>query len=402
MWAAVIFFLILSLPYQGLIPTLDGRHDILHALGLSLDASYYPPLKTLLLQGFVILFGPYSYTWMGLILGVVGIVGIYLLTKLLIKDEKSAIVSSLLLAVSGLYLSNSLFSTYDFIVTIFVLYSFIFYFQKKLTWYIIVASLGVYVKETFLVLPFSILLVSILQRKLRWQYFFPFIAFFFWVGALHFFDLSLWNDANFSEFREYGSIGTILMNIITFKIFNQYSFASWLQMFILNFNWFFWLIAFIQLIFIKWNRKDLWFYSPIIVFVFLYVFLVVSFPTWSIPRYVLPVLPFLYIFIAAHLWKKRLVLGLTFFISIISLFHSVDPVSHYFYKEQEILGQKFYQVPNSGYDGITYNMQYFLYTKRVNEEYYKEEVKDCFIIFRGMKDDPELRSIYHFPVKPCQ
>jgi hypothetical protein len=271
-----------------------------------------------------------------------------------------------------------------------------------MNWYVVAVSLGVCTKETFLVLPLSILLVSIFQRRLKWQYFFPFILFFFWIAGLHFFHFSSWNQQNFSEFKQYGAFGTIFMNLITFKIFNQYSFGAWQQMFILNFNWFFWLLAFIQLIFIKWSREGLKLYLPIIVFVFLYVFLVVSFPTWSIPRYSLPVFPFLYIFLAAHLWKKRLVLGLTFFISLISLFHSVDPVSHYFYKEQEVLGQKFYQVSNSGYDGITYNMQYFLYTKRVNEEYYKEETENCLIIFRGMKDDPELRSIYHFPVKPCQ
>lgn len=402
MWVGIILFLIFSLPYQGLIPTLDGRHDIANAFGLGFETSVHPPVKTILLQIFVNLFGPNSYTWIGLMLGVAGIIGIYKLTKFLTKDNNSAVISSLLLALSGLYLSNSLFSTFDFMVAVFALYSFLFYYQKKMNWYMFAASLGVCTKETFLLLPLSILLVSVFQKKLKWQYFFPFVIFLFWIVGLHFFNFSSWNQANFGEFKEYGGFGTVFLNLITLKIFNEFAFGAWLQMLVLNFNWFFWLVAFIWLFFIKWSRRGFELYLPMVVFVFLYVFLVLSFPTWLIPRYALPVFPFLYIFIAAHLWKSKLVLVATFFISIIALFYSVDPVSHYFYKDQEILGQKFYEVPNAGIDGITYNMQYLYYTREVNREYFKEEVDDCFYVFLGQKDDSQLRSIYHFPLKPCK
>jgi len=397
---AIVLFIFLLLPYQGLIPTLDGRHDLVNALNLATNNSVHPPVKSTLIIIFTTLFGNYSYTWIGFLLGIIGIVGIYQLTKLL-ADKRSAIIASFLLSLSGLYVSTSLFSMTDFMISILVIYAFYFYYTQKINWYIIICALGVLTKETFLLVPLSILLVSIFQKRLRWQYFHPFIVFFIWLGMIKLFYLSPWNQQNFSEFSKYGSFETIFMNVITLKIFNQYAFGAWQQMFVLNFNWFFWLIAVIQLGYLKWNKSTLKYYFPMIIFVFLYTFLVLSFPTWSIPRYFLPIWPFLLILLATHIWKNKVLLALVFLISFVSLFYSVDPVSHGLYKEREILQQKFYDVPFAGIDGITYNMQYLYFTRRVNWELQKDTVKDCYYIFLGMKDDKELRSIYHFPLKPC-
>jgi 4-amino-4-deoxy-L-arabinose transferase-like glycosyltransferase len=400
MLIAISLFALLLFPYMNLIPTLDGRHDLVNTFHLSLNKSIHPPFKSLILMRFIEIHGIYSYTWMGLLFGIGGIIGIYLLTKMF-TDKKSAVIASLLLSICGLYVSSSLFSMTDFIITILAIYTFYFYYTQRLGWYSFVTILGVMTKETYALVPLSILIVSLLQRKFKWRYLFFLLAFIEWLIILKVNHLSAWNQQNFSNFSKYGSFGTIFFNIVTLKIFNKYAFGAWQQLLVLNFNWFFWLVALIQFGAIKWSKNILKYYSPIILFVILYVFFVLSFPTWIIPRYMLPIWPFLLIFLSAHIWRNKVILVLIFLVSFMSLFYSIDPISHGIYKDRELFKQKFYNVPFAGNDGITYNMQYLDYTKRVNKEYFKNKIENCYDVFLGMKDDKELRSIYHFPVKPC-
>src|SRR5579883_2631729 len=129
---AVFVFTILFTPFVGLIPYLDGDTEFLIAVNFYLGKylsnwmPYHPPLKLLIASILFHLFGFSSYSILGYFFGVIGIIAFYYIVESLF-DKQTACIGSLLLSLSGIYISSSLFSLNDFLMTVFILCAFAMY-----------------------------------------------------------------------------------------------------------------------------------------------------------------------------------------------------------------------------------------------------------------------------------
>lgn len=214
------------------------------------------------------------------------------------------------------------------------------------------------------------------------------MAIIIWFVFLKLHGESVWSDWNFSETSQKGTIYTILNNLFTLKLFNKYTIQNWLQFFVLNFNWLLWIIILLgitikrsglnkkylkRLVTKTFTNKSL---MGAFIFCVAHFIAVLSFQTYTIPRYALPLEPFFYLAVAygSYQISKRSNLSKVFVyiflcgLTIVRLFTSTDPVSTHFWGKGEILGQSIYalnQAPSlSGFDGITYNLQYNLIVKK--------------------------------------
>lgn len=259
-------------------------------------------------------------------------------------NEKVAIFSSCLLALSGLYLSTGAFGLNDFILTVLILIAFAFYLKKKYLFYFTSISLAVLTKETAIFFVISVLLVDFfLKRKRTALHIIPFIVFFCWLGVLHFTGEPLWNSYNFSKTNSHGSIYTMLYNLITFGFFNRFAYENWLHLFVFNYNWIYSLFVLVSFLFIKESKRKKEF-AIIGIFSFLFIVLVLGFQTWTITRYVLPLLPFLYLFAMYGAFKLRftpLWIAIIFLTSFLSLTQSSDPVSKHLWMHIDVLNKGF-------------------------------------------------------------
>lgn len=363
----VIVFIILYIPSLNLVPGNDGGLEynfsqqwysgdkLLQLLSL------HPPFKLMLFSLFFKLFGYQSTGWIGLLFGIAGIVALYYIGKKLF-DKKVGFGCALLLATSGLFLSNSIFSIHDFLMTVLILIAYYCYLDSRYIWYVVFASLAVLTKETAIFFALSITIADVFMRKnAKFSVFVPFIVIAWYVEFVHFSGFHLWNDWNFSSTAKDGSVLTMLYNLVTLKLFNQYAFENWLHLFIFNFNWVFWIFALISFVFIKTDelKKEL---APIAIFFIIFLITVLSFQTFTINRYILPLLPFVYLLASYGVMKlpvKPVFVTLLIAVSFISLSYSVDPVSNLIWPKTQVLGESVYLNHKlDGDDGITYNMQY--------------------------------------------
>jgi 4-amino-4-deoxy-L-arabinose transferase-like glycosyltransferase len=363
----IAIYIFLYVPYLYLLPGNDGGLEYMFAhqwyLGNNLlqILSLHPPFKVMLFSLFFKLFGYQSTGYIGLLFGVIGIYTMYQIGKKLF-DEKVALISSILLATSGLFISNGIFGIHDFLMTIFILISFLFYLDKKYAYYAIFATLAVLTKETAIFFISSILIADILIKKnVSFFTFVPLVVLIWYVEFVHFSGYHLWNDWNFSSTAKDGSLLTMVNNIITLKLFNKYAYENWLHLFVFNFNWVYWIFALVSLLFIKTTelKKEL---APIAIFFATFFITVLSFQTFTINRYILPLLPFVYLFAGFSVMKLRfkpVFVTLLIIVSFLSLSQSIDPLSNGIWQKTQILGERVYlNHPLDGDDGITYNMQY--------------------------------------------
>lgn len=360
-------YTILIGPYLATFPYLDGHVEFNVAYNFFTGnyftnwVAYHPPLKPIMSSVIFFFFGPQAYTALGYLLGILGIGSLYVIAREL-YDKKTAILSSVFLALSGMYISTSLFSLNDFIMTVFLLVAFAFYVKKKLIMYAVFASLAVCAKETAIIFPFSVALVEILSKQYRWQHIIPFAVLGLWVAFLYLSGHSLWNSWNFSESSKHGIHHTVFENIFMLKLFNQYAYDNWLHMFIFNYNWVFWIV----LLFALPKTKITSHIRMLLVFFVLYALIVLSIQTYTIPRYILPVLPFLYLITTQYLVRSKyamILIPVVLIFAISALFSSNDPISNNIWKRTTQLDQSFYYRPLDGNDGITYNMQFLYVTK---------------------------------------
>jgi hypothetical protein len=189
----------------------------------------------------------------------------------------------------------------------------------------------------------------------------------------------LWSDWIFAETASRGAAFTIYNNLVKFKLFNVYAYQNWKQLFFLNFNWCFWLLIVCGLIFKVskiHNLKVNFFFSSqkaktvaiLITFCLFYLISVLSFQTYTIPRYALPIYPFLYLassvlFMEMFHSKKllfKVALTVLPIVTYLQLFYSIDPVSKKLWGEIQVLDETLYGLNShlSGNDGMTYNIQY--------------------------------------------
>ncbi len=394
---SITLYTLLFLPFFTLLPYLDGYNEFYLAYSFFKGnyfehwLEYEPPIKSILLTVFFHLFGIYSYTFAGYLLGLLGIISIFLITKKLF-DKKTALLASYLLATSGLYVSTSVFSLNDFMVTIFILLSFALYVHKKYIVYAVCITIGVLSKETTILFPLSILLVDLYRKRFRYTDLLPFLALLIWILYVHLSGHALWNDWNFSKTASGGSLYTIANNIVTLSVFNQYAYENWLHLLFLNFNWVFWILTILYVI--KGKRNDNFYI--LVLFAFLYSFLVLSFQTFSIARYVLPILPFLYIYSASYISKssyQKYLIPLVVLVIVLSLFSSSDPISNMIWRKDTLLSEKVYTSNLDGRDGMTYNMEFLFAAKRRNAIIYSNDCKSSIDLLDLSKEEISIFNL---------
>lgn len=382
----VLIYIILYTPFLGITPYHDGSKEFSFSYNLYIGhylsnwIPFQPPFKLILSSLFFYFFGFDSYTYLGLCLGALGIAVLFLIARELF-DRKVALWSAIFLATSGLYLSNGIFSMTDFVVAVLILLSFYFYIRSYFWLYGIIVSCAVLTKETVLVFPISVFIVYLwTQKKLRFSLILPFLTFLGWLWFLYATGHQPWNDWNFSSTANQGSLYTVIHNLLTFQFLNRFAYENWRHLFIFNFDWFFWILAGFGIVYLfrkKKMFKNKANFLIIALYGFFYIIAVLSFQTFPITRYILPLLPFVYLFaglglvtilnaIKIEYWKYWAI-AIVVLVIFMELFTSDDPVSNFFWGKTNFLGEEVYVSKLGGLDAMTYNMQFLLFAKKRDE-----------------------------------
>ncbi len=333
-----------------------------------------------------------SYNSVGLIIGWIGIAGMYLLSKSLFGKAVGE-MASILLATFPLFFANAVNNLNDYVITCLLLISLYFYFKRRHILYIASISAAVFTKETAALLPVCVFLLEAIvnrrnivkfEKKILIRLVFlltPIFLLYVWnqftlrMGRTSFWSWNLTQDA----------YQTILRNVITFNIFTKYTKAHILKVIFLNFHWIYWLIFIIGMsVILRTIRlRQIQEYisqsgqkgkTLIIMFLFCiaYVFTVLTFQIPPTARYYLPLFPFLIIgvsfIINKYLARIPLVIIILFSaLNFIGLFFSLDPLSRYLWSSQDMEGQNVYS-KSIGDDELVYNLQYlFILKQRKNE-----------------------------------
>ena len=394
-----ILFALLFVPFLGNSLCLDGWGENMKTMAFftgGLDAfirqpGLHPPLKALLSSIVFTLLGvnDVSINVMGLGLGVAGVVGLYFLAKKMFNPQVG-MVSSMLLAVSPVYLSYGTHSFNDYMLTVFIIWALYLYVQRRVLLYVFFATAATMTKEPAVVLPLCVFTVEVLHNVqdlirpklsviLRTLLFaVPVASLVIWIWYVTLKEIPLFQENIFAPTRDKGILFTIVYNLITFNFFHDWAATHRLVLFYLNFNWVYWLIAMggIVVELVRKNTKqaikNLFLSNPIsktaltiMLFVLGYFFSVLSLQTLNAPRYNLPILPFLYMIVAWVFVRviKRLpsyVFILLGFFIFIQLFYSVDPISRMLWGTKLTHGQRMYgfNYVEGSSDSIIYNLQY--------------------------------------------
>jgi len=403
----IIIFSCLYLPFLNIIPYLDGNIDFVQVFDYQQGGfvqyfqrwgSVHPPLKLIISKLLIDLIGEkiIAYELLGYLFGIIGIVTIYFLSHRMF-NRNVARISSLLLASSPMYISNGIFSLRDYLLTCLILASLTCLAYQKYSLYAVLVTFAFLSKESAILLILCSLLAELifLSRRTRlnelFYHFLPLFASFGWWQFLKINHQKSWSDWIFAETASKGTYYTMINNILTLKIFNQYAYQHWLQLFFLNFNWFFWLIFALGLVMFLWNsfyREKIFRHflertylaktaTTVALFSVSYFLTVLCFQTYTIPRYILPLIPFLYMAVSFFLGKQMeknkiiastVISAITVIVFLSALF-SLDPISGKIWGKIKILDQTFYGLSNhlAGNDGITYNLQFLLLAKKRND-----------------------------------
>ncbi len=429
----IIVFSSLFLPFIKTIPYLDGNIDFVKSYDFYAGgftqlfanwSSVHPPFKEYLTLIFFKIFGlsAFPYILLGFIFGILAIIIYYLLVKTLFND-RVAQISSVLLSACPIFIAVGIFTLTDFLLTSVFLITLYFYSKNRLLLYSIFASLAYLTKETGLVLAVSVLIIETIFLFKQFSFkrlsdkliiLLPFLVNYLWIYFTKINNKALWSDWNFADTASRGTLYTIFNNLITLNILNPYAYQNWLQLFVLNFNWVYWLIIIIGLAFTvyKYGLKNIFFaiirnqHLKSILVIFLtfagYFMAVLSFQTYTIPRYALPLYPFLLLGAAVSIYKIKDILKFpeiyiylaTIPFLLISLFTSIDPISKHYWGTTNVLGQNLYGVNRSldGNDGITYNLQYVLIANKRSKFLMKKEgnlfsANDCSWLLADPNND---------------
>lgn len=370
-------YLLLTLPVMSSIPYLDGNIDFVQSYDFASGGltrlsnqwqSLHPPVKVLLASLFFTIGGvsAASYNLVGITFGVLGIINIYKLAHTLMH-RRSARMCALLLALSPLYVATSTSSLTDFLLAIWVMATFISYAKERLWLASFWMSFAVLTKETGLLLPIGIGVSECIRLKFKLRRLLPlaipFAVYGIWSVVLRTHGQKPWSDWIFADTAGKGTYYTVIYNLVTLSFINKYAVQNWLHLFVMNFSWVYTLISFLGLV--KYRRQHVptivW---AMVIFFVSYVVLVLSVQTYTIPRYVLPLVPLLLLATVASIeqlgqFRKILYIPIIV-ITFVGLITSIDPVSFTLWGETRVLGERLYAMTDhlSGNDGITYNLQY--------------------------------------------
>lgn len=404
-----ILFILLFIPFLRNPLCLDGMGEYLkvttfYTSGLAAylhEPGLHPPFKAFLASIFFKIFGMsyFSITLMGLVVGIIGVIALYFLAKKLFNREVG-VIASLLLAVSPVYLSNGTHSFNDFMLTVSIILSLNFYARGLYVWYAIFATVAALTKEPALLLAISVLVVEFFHKRFSIVRLIflsaPIILFSLWIQYATAEGIPLFHENIFAATKHKGALFTVIYNLITFDFFHEWAAAHRLVLFYLNFAWVYWLVALwgIGKVVIRKGTKRIGESRPklaILLFVVSYFFTILTLQTFTSPRYVLPILPFLFLAVAwaivpiiKSLPLYAYVLVSLFF--VVSLFSSVDPLSRVLWGTKPVFGQTLYGFDYvvGPTDSIIYNLQYPLLIRnrkmkllslaRENKEQYQESL----------------------------
>lgn len=246
----------------------------------------------------------------------------------------------------------------------------------------------------------------------------PVLAYAIWTYFLKTSGKGAWKDWIFTDTAEKGTFYTITYNILSLRIFNEYAIQHYLQLLLLNYNW---VIIFVSLLvsllyfsnlenrkhFRKTlkggNKRTILF---IALFCFSYALTVLTLQTYTIPRYGLPITPFILLWFAVIVAQLKHALFRWFFIIAVScvlalgLVTSVDPLAKS-WGTISVLGQSMYDTDlrKSGNDGIAYNFQYLVLSKIRSDFLYapRESISktDCFWLTPDPNNDYQTFTVLH-------
>ncbi|SMC26522.1 4-amino-4-deoxy-L-arabinose transferase [Andreprevotia lacus DSM 23236] len=402
---AVIWTIVIWLAYGGGTPYMDGAIDFVKVMDYHSGGfdqlfahwmSDHPPLKVWLSSMSFHLFGvtARSYSFPGAVFFAIGVIAFHqLLVK--IADVRTARIGALLLACDPLFNSIAQFTMTDLMVAALSLTSFAAYAHQR--WRIWLAAMigAVMAKETAALLPAAFILQWLLgwlvarhagAPRPEWRKLLLPIAALgtlaAWIVSLKLQGRPEWSDWIFAPTgNQLGAFGTIMANIRTGELWNDYAVQNWLHLFVLNFQWVYTLAALFLISGSLWHwfhRKDdeaavtpALFATPwpaMLLFGSGYALLVLTFQTYTITRYVTPAAVLLLVpaTMAISRWLDRsgalrpLLLSLGVALMVVRMFWSVDPVSIRIWGREMVMGQTLYGVNRqlAGNDGLTYNMQF--------------------------------------------
>lgn len=324
---------------------------------------------------------------------------------------KAALPMIILLFLNPFVIINSFYLMNDMLILTGTILAIGFYSYGRKKFFSATLALMVLMKETALVIIFSFFLIFfigiIIKRenirdKLREitktvLLFIPAILIFFaWSYFLKSLGTTEWREPLFGA-DHHNSYIIVIENLYKLRIFNFFLLENLCNAFILNFQWIY-LLGLIffgllsrrdNLLFTK-EQKD--FCHILIAITLLYVFLVFPFPTWTIPRYILPVLFPFFFFLAYFISRIRnprlySILIIAFFIlALMNNYFSLDPLSLKIGKT-EIINKTFYDRTHSygGPDRIIYNTQFLDLTKAQNDIIKDAIDKNLSVIFGDCK-----------------
>jgi hypothetical protein len=393
----VALFLVVTVPYWNQAPMLDPLLSYNQAIEVNLGhwrelygaaGSAHPPLLFVWVSLFFRLMGesPLSFRMAGFVAFAIGALSFDAAMKGLVGPLHRVLFVALLFC-SPMAICNYFDLTHDpLIVTTFGVALLLFVRER---WIGFALSLGFFAlgKETgLLAVPAFVVAWALVPREggtgRRWVRLalclLPVvITFVAWRVVLAALGGSEWNDVSGAPGE--GGFEFGLRNLLPSQLFSQYLLRNLYLLFVFNFHWVYTLLAVVLAARIPWRKAvaHTQFRRVLVVlasFSILYVLFALSYHTWTLPGYGLPVFAGLSFVVAWGLASIRrdavrslLVVGLASVVLVANC-ESVDPLSVSMGTTQ-VHGERFYQsVESDGRDGIFYNQAFLRAERRQNDQ----------------------------------
>ncbi len=388
-----LFFIILTRHYWGETPPLDSMvyfrqttEFYTHGLSATFQNNYgmlHPPLFFQLQSIFFAVFGvsPASYTLFGYCLLTTTSVIFYFAVKH-IFNRRTALIATLLLFTNPHIIVSSFYPNPDVILLSVFILTLLSHTYNKKRLLLFCYPLLFLAKETGLIICagficirlFTILFShSTLKTKLRSMasellICVPVIIIFsFWSSYANAHG-SDWKFLLHEDTNESSYVMFTIKKILTLGFINTHLMQNIYNIFILNFQWIYALFLLCFAFFKKppatgeYQRR---FAHGLLVTSALYLCVALSFPTWTIPRYGIPMLLSLFFFLSLYLNQiKRplLYIGIVILFTVITFVanvYSIDPITSRIGK-LFIFNELLYdsKLNSNGLDGLVYNFQF--------------------------------------------
>lgn len=398
-------FLALTIPYWNEAPVNDpmviyretsqfvttGFREL-----MNMGYTVHPPLINLWVGLFFVLFGkaPLSYV----LSGVVVYLGMLFFLYFYLKKQYSwfvaafvvvALFSHPLIVINAVYLSNDLL----LLALVFVLL--VGFIEKK--WYLqlpAVLLLGI-AKETGIIVVCAVIAFSVAQLvgeylsskkfdkegivRLGLSIVLFLLSWGIWQYILRQYHQTEWRDMIFNPMGK-SSFVIVFENIVQGKFINEYLTGNLLNIGVLYYNWVYSGLFVIASGYSLWRailrREDVVDARALLCLglATIYILGALSFPTWTVIRYGIPVLGLLLMMTAIVFRNTPQVLFATtavvLMINGLGLYFSDDPVTKRIYPgSAQVLQESFYNIPYgiNGPDRINYNMSILKAAKRQND-----------------------------------